>query len=353
MGLLGIMTLNNELETPYFNSIAKQASSYNFTVCRFHPDDWNMNTNRITGTIFNEASASWDYDHLPLPELIYDRCFHSKHSSKSKTYQIIQRLKKKTHFLSIGLPNKWRVHEALSRHHVLATYLPKTIKPTTIEEVIHSLFADEALVIKPVHGSQGKGILFISFQRDIITMQTHHHGKIITAMLSFDELKKWLQKIFTKNSYIVQTYLSLITDKNKPFDMRVLLQKNAHGGWQEVGRGIKVGLPGSLVSNLHNGGSVQSFDTWIYEQPAQKQIHEQLNELIHFIPLALEEEFGCLFELGIDIGIDSKGHCWLLEVNSKPGYRMIKNTNEKAAEQLPLNVLRYSQFLKFKVKELK
>lgn len=348
MHMLGIMTLNPKLELAYFTKIAKDSPRYHLRVSLFHPKDWDSSTSLITGVTFNHTNETWEYNHFPLPTFIYDRCFHSKRTLESNIFQTIQHLKKKTLFLSIGLPNKWRVYTALKKHKLLATYLPETKRLTTSVVAIHLLLTKKSLVLKPEHGSQGKGILFISYKEDIISMQTHRHGKIYIAKLSLSELITLLNHFLAHKNYIVQPLLSLTNERNEPFDVRILMQKDANGVWQEISRGLKVGLQGSLVSNLHNGGTVKAFDTWMKQQSVQRQmkIDKQLNDFVYFLPPILEAKFGRLFELGIDIGIDKNGQCWLLEVNSKPGYQLIKKTNLLAAKQLHLNVLSYCDYLK-------
>lgn len=136
----------------------------------------------------------------------------------------------------------------------------------------------------------------------------------------------------------------------------MLLQKNELGNWLERGRGIRIGKKGGIISNLSAGGIVSNFMNWIDSLPfaLREYIQQELDDILANIPAILEEAFLPLFELGIDIGIDKNGAIWILDINSKPGRKVILATRPEISEQLFEAPLCYASFIsQSKLKERK
>lgn len=338
---LGILTLHPHLFSDYATQIGKQSKTYQIHVYRFHPFDWDPKTNRVKGYVFDHVLDDWKPDIFTLPAFIYDRCYYSN-SRHAREFSVVQQLKRRAHFLSTGLPNKWKVYEQLSRDPIIASFLPKTIKVATFEDIIQQLLERKKIVLKPIFGTHGKGMFFIELTRSSqLLIQTHRNGKKMIKTFSMDKFRAWYRTQQLENRYILQPFLHLTNKNNQPFDIRILVQKNDVGKWQEIGRGIRVGKRGNFVSNLHNGGKVQSFSRHLKQN---RKVNLQLDTLVNVLPSILDKHFHPLFELGIDIGIEPTGKCWLLEVNSKPGYRTILSAVN--IEKLSEHPLRYCLYLR-------
>lgn len=336
---LGILTLHPYARSEYANHIGKQSRKFQIQVYHFHPTSWNEHTNLVNGYRFDHEANDWKPELFTLPTFIYDRCYYTD-PTQSQAFSIVQKLKKRAFFLSAGLPNKWKVYNVLAREPSIAPFLPKTIKITTFNTIVQSLLKWQKIVLKPSSGSHGKGIFFIELIRsNHVFIQTHYNGKKIAKTVSLKAFRTWFQSSQLKNRYILQPFLHLLNTKKEPFDIRILVQKNELGQWREVGRGIRVGKRGNYVSNLHNGGKVQPFSERFQRN---RKLNDQLEQLVTNLPYVLDEHFHPLFELGIDIGIDPTGTCWLLEVNSKPGYRTILPTvNIDELSEHPLHYCLY------------
>lgn len=348
MVLLGIVTLHKEQELTYFTEMAKRSTDYGIQVIRFVPSDWESETGTITGVYYDVTKDSWICDRFPFPDFIYDRCYYTNRNRFLENYSTMKRLKKKTTFLSTGLPNKWRVYRTLRTNETIAPYLPKTSAVLSSDVVEQRVHLDGKVVLKPESGSQGKGILFITKKDDCIVVQTHinRQSKIIQTR-SMIKFKSWLNRILKNQRWIAQPFLSLINEQNEPFDLRILMQKNGEGHWSESGRGLRVGQANSLISNIHNGGRVIGYERWLRQLPLKRQneITKQVADIVQALPSELEISFGRLFEIGIDIGIDKQGKCWLLEVNSKPGHQVVLKTNPRARKSIYSRPLAYCHYL--------
>ncbi len=85
----------------------------------------------------------------------------------------------------------------------------------------------------------------------------------------------------------------------------------------------RVAQPGDFTSNLSSGGEALLVDTVLKELYASEDKRIRCRRLIRkvssLVTEVIEEQSGKMFgELGIDVGLDDKGHVWIIEVNSKP-----------------------------------
>ena len=178
-------------------------------------------------------------------------------------------------------------------------------------------------------------------------MKTEKNKKIISRIFP-NEIKtnRMAQPLIQQRKYLLQPYLDLVTTELQPFDIRILLQKNEHGQWVERGKGIRKGNTGGILSNLSAGGSVIDF-SWSSTLSSAKleYIRNELGFILTNLPVLLEKEFLPLFELGIDIGVAKNGAIWILDVNSKPGRKVLLKTNAEIKDTLSLAPLLYGKFL--------
>lgn len=89
------------------------------------------------------------------------------------------------------------------------------------------------------------------------------------------------------------------------------------------------------------------FETWssTLTSDMKEFILNELDYIEKKLPKLLEKEFMPLFELGIDIGVASNGSIWILDVNSKPGRKVILETAPDLKETLYLAPLTYGKQL--------
>ncbi|KAF0817971.1 MULTISPECIES: YheC/YheD family endospore coat-associated protein [unclassified Cytobacillus] len=345
----GIMTLNKQSEQPYFMELAKRANEYNINCFRFVPSDINPISERIAGDTFNPSSREWEPAEFTVPEILYDRCFYGNDSHSKQCISIVNWLKARNdiQFLGYGLPNKLELYEILSRSNI-SPYLLKTDRFTGADSFLNSLIPDQPCILKPASGSQGQGIYYIEKTGKIILVKTDKRNGQVTR--SFETEKKaagWLNKLTADRQYLIQPYVNLSNNDGQPFDIRILLQKNRIGAWKEMGRGIRTGREGGIVSNLSAGGSNISFEDWIAQYPSSLKsfLSDELNDITDTLPAVLERKLPPLFEMGIDIGVETNGSIWILDINSKPGRKTILNSQPEMKEELYTAPLLYAKFL--------
>ncbi|MBM7097371.1 YheC/YheD family protein [Bacillus sp. H-16] len=320
----GILQLEYDQEKEYVTQIALEASLKNVTLHLFTPFDWDEESNVVNGMKFDKKSLSFMPSTFLLPKVIYDRCFYGRSELARKAAPLVREIKDKSCFLGYGLPDKWKVNEILKLDSSLCSLLPETklLRPSTL---ISMLKEHRDVILKPVAGSGGKGIHLITRKKGMFVWTNAATSKKVvhevTPVRLYEELKRRTGGL----PYLIQPFLSLTDKNNSPFDLRIVLRKNAKGKWTELGRGIRTGAPGTFVSNLASGGSITPYEGCIVTEK-QKEVLEMVISKIGF---HLEESHPRLFELGIDIGLDKEGNVWILEVNSKPGFQTVLFTSDQ------------------------
>ena len=348
---LGLMTVNLKNEKGYFYELAKRAQAHNIVCYRFVPSSIHPLTQKVTGEQFNPKTSEWEQDEFPIPEMIYDRCFYMNdpHSSQCKAIVKWLKARKDILFLGHGLPNKLALYEAIV-HTSLSPYLLDSKPVASAEGFIQALSPQKPVVIKPVNGSQGRGIYLLEKTSKGLLVHTDTQDTHLTRTFSaFQPAIEWLNRLTSKQDYLVQPYANLRNEYNHPFDIRTLLQKDENGNWREICRGIRTGMKDGIISNLSAGGTITSFESWMQmiPMPQSEFISKELDDLLSRIPIILEQTFPPLFELGIDIGVSDTGAIWILDINSKPGRTVALTLKPELTETLFNAPLLYGKTLKF------
>ncbi len=351
---LGILVTNLLQEEAYFCAIAKASLTNCAKIYLFLPSDTDLIRKIAKGKSYCQITNTWKDATFPLPTFIYDRCFYEDEAVYRKHFPFVTWLKSQPniYFLGHGLPNKWIVHNLLNNDPIISFFLPNTKILTNSTEVFSMLARHSTILLKPVSGSQGKGIFILAHKNKIITLTTKKNGKTYNKQLTKMEVKQLIYKVLKQRKYLLQPFLQLTNNEQRPFDIRIFLQKNKDGKWTEIGRGIRTGKIGDYTSNLSSGGEVACYKDWLDLLPidAWQPLQHNLSTLIKRIPTTLEREGYKLFEIGLDFGFDTNGKLWLLEVNSKPGRKVVTTNFPEMNDVLAKAPILYCLYLDAKRK---
>ncbi|WP_423801442.1 YheC/YheD family protein [Neobacillus sp. SAB-20_R2A] len=345
----GIMSLNLETEAPYITEMAEHAKDLGIEAFRFVPTNINPNTLQVQGKKFDAEKKDWVNAEFPIPRILYDRCFYGEDEQSKQCLPIVSWLKSRRDitFLGYGLPNKLDLYQAL-KDTKLSAYLPPTKQVIDTAGILKELNSGKKIVIKPINGSQGYGIYSLKKNDKSIHVKTEKQKQIISRIFPNEgKFSQWLRSLLARHQYLMQPYLELTNSELQPFDIRILLQKNEHGNWGEIGRGVRIGTSGGILSNLSAGGMATAFSEWSTSLPAARRefIQQELTSILTELPHLLERSFLPLFEIGVDIGIAKNGSIWILDMNSKPGRKVILQTRPNLKEKLYCAPLLYAKYL--------
>lgn len=348
---LGIMTRcqgSHFVDKGYYRKLTLFGRKHGIRVFVFSPRRVDFATRTVRG--FEYRGGVWKGGTFPLPAFIYDRCFIGPSYRHYKPF--VEKLQNDPAitFLGYGLSGKWQVQQILARSPKIAPYLPPT-QIFTLTNLQDTLSARGSAIIKPAAGTHGIGVVRISEKDNGFELKGRNRENQPFSRLfrHWGGVKLFLSSFTAGRKFLVQPYLKLHTPEGIPFDVRVLVQKNGLGEWEVTGKAVRLGDPRSITSNLHGGGKAVSLSPFLartYKPAMQERIEQQVNQLAVELPIFLEQSHGRLVELGIDIGIDTSGHVWVIEVNSRPGRNVFNLINDPVAKRHSITQpVRYANYL--------
>lgn len=347
------------LEPSFYRALSSAAEQHGIDLYVFTAADYQPRTGQLQGYRFHQNR--FVRQSVPLPDVIYDRCFFTNADQRQNCRKMLAsiKLQKPYQMLNSVLPAKLGVYHALKEDDRLKPYLPITSGYQSSDQLMRLMQLHAAgVVLKPASGMQGRGLLHAKLcqheQSVHVNGRTKQNQPFTITFAHIDKFKRWINRIVSQTAYLIQPYLELSDDDGKPFDIRVLLQKDSQGRWASTGAAARSGKKGSLTSNLHGGGEARSA-LQLLTNKFDRAKAEHLLETIHTISKQtaerIEDVFGRFAELGLDFGIDKGGRVWLIEVNSKPGRSAFRLISDQKAEHLSIErPLLYARLLSRRLK---
>lgn len=349
LGIIVCYLLKNKqppfFETKYFYQLSMVGKKKQLQVIIFNPMDVNWKTRTVVGWMVGSSQRFEKVIH-PLPKLIYDRCHYRTRDDFLKYRPFVTRLMNDPQIRFIGRPlkGKYQTYELLKHCRSIQDYLPETVRYDSNETIYKMLHKHHTICMKPNGGSHGRGVIKISLNNGQFFVQgrTHDNRNFHVNIMNKNRFDRWIKQFVKDTRYIIQPYLELTTPNGRPFDVRILVQKNEHLAWMTTGAAVRVGPSHTITSNLHGGGKAFPLRTFLEKHFADsvQTILSDIKTIAYHIPSFIEQNHGPLVELGLDVGVDRQAHVWLLEVNSKPGRSVfLQSGNHKThhlATQLPI-----------------
>lgn len=266
----------------------------------------------------------WLRQRFPFPDVVYDQIRSRK---KENSTQVIKVKKVLQHscsgYFNLGFMNKWQIHQLLTKYPGIAKYLPPTVVYSGVDTILKMLKSNPVVYLKPSDGSLGQGILKIKHYNEKFYWQWAARRRPVTKIFrSVKEMEPLLSCLVKGKTYIVQQGIQLLTVNDRPADIRILMQKDGDGQWQETHRFAKVALGHGVATNVAMGGMVIEVSALLQEAIDKYgvdpvQVESNIIDLQREICKAMDEGGTGLGEMGIDVGIDQKGRVWLIEANAK------------------------------------
>ncbi|MDU5144060.1 MAG: YheC/YheD family protein [Paenibacillus dendritiformis] len=207
----------------------------------------------------------------------------------------------------------------LSQDHVLSRHVPEThwYHAATLTKMLQS-FA--VLYIKPDKGSSGTGIIRVkrlNKSESLVSFKESSKKYPNTQIAS--EVAKRMHR---GKKYIIQQGIPLATYRQKPFDLRIVLQKPSNQ-WLLTWMSAKVApRSNSIVTNVAKGARDANIKEVLRGADQQLNVPAVLKELSG-VSCKIARKMGSRFPLrivGLDMGIDKKGKVWFIEANTRPSF---------------------------------
>ncbi|NLN86549.1 MAG: YheC/YheD family protein [Syntrophomonadaceae bacterium] len=319
----------------------------------FTPGGINWDSQTVTGYVWRHGGMErrrWSSARYPLPDVVYDRISTRRAQTRSKKIRLRLMNMPHLHYFNPSFLNKWRVHQLLAENPELHQYLPEThILNQNNLEVMAEMY--KVLYIKPSNGSLGSRIIKTNVGKNKLHYTIYNHGRRSGQADNVAELLRATKITRGKRDYIVQQGIDLNTYHGSPFDLRIIIQKNGQGKWLISKKFARVAPRGSSIANLSRGGTAQTSRrvlSRIFQgnRPLIKSVNEELRHLCLTVAETLEASVQQTYgELGLDVGIDKRGHPWIIEVNSKPRKTTVTSWSKVIVRNTFQRPLQYAIYL--------
>ncbi|PEB51835.1 alpha-L-glutamate ligase [Bacillus pseudomycoides] len=295
----------------------------------------NIETEKILGKIYE--NGEWIEKEFSFPDVIYNASVNVS----DKTQQIYDYLYDKVPFTSHSIGDKLSVYNKIKQAKEFEQYLIPFYELTDVNKFFDMINNYERVIIKPISGHQGKGIVFIEKYRE--HYKINEEGRLLS--INKKELLDFISHKIQEQGYIVQRFISCQIKSGHVYDFRLHVQRNGEGNWVITSIYPRIGLLGSVVSNMASGGYSTYLESFLKTEFGNNSYNIQ--RYLERFAISFSNHFNSLYknvlfdELGIDVGIDKIQKLWLFEVNWRPGLPSIFNLELDVAR----NLIHYARYL--------
>lgn len=324
--MIGILTVGDQNRLlgnkANFIDIIRTGHNLGAFVFVFTPSDIQWEDKKIQGRWYDHKAKKWIFTLLPIPDVVYNRIPNRKYEAMHEVQDALVKLQQipNLHLFNPRFFDKWELYQILSPSQ-LSIQLPYTRLITNESTLQDFLKTHSKLYIKPTAGKAGKGIYYVENRSKGYVLQSTKNRSVRKIYPSYQRLWNTVKSDVQQNRYIVQEAIPLLRHYGRPFDVRVLVQKNIEGQWNVSGVGIRVAGEGGITTHVPQGGKIvtvkQALIPHLGEQGAQKMVQKIQKAAIE-IAKRIEEHFQTLGEMSMDIGICDQGSLWFFEANAKP-----------------------------------
>lgn len=310
-------------QTSFFRGLIRCASKRGVRAFVFEPGDLRLSEGRVRGWV--PGKSGWRRRWYPLPDVVYDRVWGLGAEERARFRELVERLVEQADIpvFNPDFGDKLAVWTLLSEEQALAAHLPRTLplSPHSVEELTGEF---PVVFIKPVRGRQGKGIYRVARRgaRLVATYRAGSGALRTRAFASAEELVGHIHERAGRAAFLVQQGLDLARAGSRAADLRVVAQRDARGQWRISGVGVRLGAPGGFLSNLHAGGRASTLPQLVRRarlRVPSRRLRRDAERLALAAVNALSQAHPLLGEVGLDLGVDRRGHLWILEANRQPG----------------------------------
>lgn len=315
------------------------------------PRDFQLKRRSVPAYAYDRATNTWVRQHIPRPAVIYNRLPYRKDEESPEVQEILKKCMEHPHvrIFNPSFFNKWQLFEWLRKSQTTRTFIPHTVQWGRQVRLL-PLFAKSPLIyLKPESGKAGAGIMLLrrlkkARQPYVLNIQSGKAAKTY-RFRSIKRLKHKLHTLIGKERYIVQQGILLSHHEKRPFDLRVLVQKNGRGVWSLTGIGARIAGSKSITTHVPRGGSIDDPKKLLSAVFGPEEAERILRRVrIAALSIARQIESGsqsALGEMSMDIGVDAKGQLWFFEANSKP----MKFDEPHIREKSLVNIVLYCKYL--------
>ncbi|TDL49744.1 YheC/YheD family protein [Paenibacillus dendritiformis] len=234
--------------------------------------------------------------------------------------------------------SKWKKTRIL-QNSSLKRFIPKTAvySSSSLQELLNRY---NMVYVKPDAGTHGKGVMRAK-KRSKASFELRE-GVSSKVFRSMNQLQSGIKSRIGKRKYLVQQGIHMISHRGRKFDLRVLVQKNLNNQWEAMSILGRKAAANKIVTNVSNGGSMESLSTLLrphMNQSSIRKLRRELNQMGLSVGKQLSTKYRGLKQLGLDIALDKNMRPWILEVNTSPAIYVYRTFNPSVYRR----ILRYAK----------
>ncbi|WP_309121808.1 YheC/YheD family protein [Paenibacillus sp.] len=234
--------------------------------------------------------------------------------------------------------NKYRIVRSVSS---LRSHIPKS-KPYSKVNLKRLLARYGRVIVKPVHGSGGKGVMRVrGSSSGRIEIRYKRKKKTYSSRSAAN---RYIRRKSKGKGLLVQRYIRLARVQGRPFDLRVMVQrkKTSSSRWKITGRLAKVAGKGYIITNVRRShGKVTKVTSALRRSnlkgntaARRRRILKEVDRISLVSAKVLSRHYRYIHTVGMDIGIDRDGKVWLIEANFTPSLSLFRKLSEKAYRKI-------------------
>ncbi|WP_123040288.1 YheC/YheD family protein [Cohnella candidum] len=316
----------------------------------FRSEDVDFRRRRIHAwsTESEDGNTGWNRAWHPFPDVLYENYPVGVRGRGIGARPVKARMAK------LGIPvfnpfffNKAKLHKLLNENSEIASHLPESISATRVSDILALLNKHSFIYLKPIRGSQGKGIVEIrqtGANRYAVRTSGPAAKGLRDITMTEARLRAFCLRRLRKGKYLAQQGLDLIRRGDRKIDFRVVVHRGEDGQWHGAGIRPKLGRPGSIVTNSHAGGTKTTWEelrAWADLSGTLLPAAEHLVKPAILAVKYLTRFRPTLSHLGIDVAVDRKGGIYLLDFNEIPGRDLLTPSMLKRVTDLTAGFASY------------
>lgn len=228
--------------------------------------------------------------------------------------------------------SKWVKTQAVLQDDRVKSHIPETY-PFCYETLKWMLHRHHMIYVKPDIGTYGNGVIKVEWNPGHPEQPyIYHLGKDSNSCFDVEVLFGELLNQTEKRRYLVQKGIRLLKYQDHPFDFRVMVQMNPGKKWETTGIIGRVAEEGKVVTNVHNGGRLETVECLLasyLDAAGLLEMMELLKEIGVCSARALHSQYKGIRDIGVDIALDQELYPWILEINTCPDPYIFRHFEDK------------------------